>query len=121
MSFVQCGRNPQILQQSDILLQRALEIDSSNTDYLIEGGYQAIMSSKFTEAIKFYKTAAKTQADNMSAVYGLLLNENRRIFSIELFFFIGIIHCQILEGKYAEAKQQIEFQNEVQTGNAAVR
>lgn len=36
-------------------------------------------------------------------------------------FFIGIIHCQILEGKYAEAKQQIEFQNEVQTGNAAVR
>jgi len=34
--------------------------------------------------------------------------------------FLGIIHCQILEGKYAEAKQQIEFQNEVQTGNAAV-
>lgn len=33
--------------------------------------------------------------------------------------FIGIIHCQILEGKYADAKQQIEFQNEVQTGNAA--
>lgn len=36
-------------------------------------------------------------------------------------FVLGIIHCQILEGKYAEAKQQIEFQQEVQTGNAAVR
>ena len=35
--------------------------------------------------------------------------------------FLGIIHCQILEGKYSEAKQQIEFQNEVQTSNAAVR
>lgn len=34
---------------------------------------------------------------------------------------LGIIHCQILEGKYSEAKQQIEFQNEVQTGNQAVR
>jgi hypothetical protein len=47
-----------------------LEIDSANADYLIEGGYQALMSQKFTEAIKFYKTAAKTQAENMSAVYG---------------------------------------------------
>ena len=33
---------------------------------------------------------------------------------------LGIIHCQILEGKYADAKQQIEFQHEVQTGNTAV-
>jgi hypothetical protein len=47
-----------------------LEIDPTNADYLIEGGYQALMSQKFNEAIKFYKTAAKTQADNMSAVYG---------------------------------------------------
>ncbi len=38
---------------------------------------------------------------------------------MKIFVFIGIIHCQILEGKYSEAKQQIEFQNEVQTGNAA--
>lgn len=68
--YFQCGRNPQILHQSEILLQRALEIDSSNADYLIEGGYQALMSSKFSEAIKFYKTAAKGQADNMAAVYG---------------------------------------------------
>jgi len=28
------------------------------------------MSNKFNEAIKFYKTAGKTQADNMAAVYG---------------------------------------------------
>ncbi len=34
--------------------------------------------------------------------------------------FLGIIHCQILEGKYNDAKQQIEFQHEVQSGNAAV-
>ncbi|CAF3341023.1 unnamed protein product [Rotaria sp. Silwood1] len=95
-----CGRNPQILQQSELLLQRALEIDSANPDYLIEGGYQALMANKMNEAIKFYKSAAKTQGENMAAVY-------------------GIIHCQILEGKYAEAKQQIEFQHEVQSGNAA--
>jgi hypothetical protein len=42
----------------------------------------------------------------------------------EMFFrqfpIVGIIHCQILEGKYDEAKQQIEFQHEVQAGNAAV-
>ncbi|CAF5217619.1 unnamed protein product, partial [Rotaria magnacalcarata] len=96
-----CGRNSQILHQSDILLQRALELDSANADYLIEGGYQALMATKMNEAIKFYKSAARTHADNMGAVY-------------------GIIHCQILEGKFAEAKQQIEFQHEVQSGNSAV-
>ncbi|CAM4741593.1 unnamed protein product [Rotaria magnacalcarata] len=95
-----CGRNSQILHQSDILLQRALELDSANADYLIEGGYQALMATKMNEAIKFYKSAARTHADNMGAVY-------------------GIIHCQILEGKFAEAKQQIEFQHEVQSGNSA--
>ena len=41
--------------------------------------------------------------------------ENRR----ERMNLSGIIHCQILEGKYPEAKQQIEFQNEVQTANSA--
>ena len=60
----------QILHQSETLLQRALEIDSSNADYLIEGGYQALMANKMNEAIKFYKTAAKTHADNLDAVYG---------------------------------------------------
>ncbi|CAF4359896.1 unnamed protein product, partial [Adineta steineri] len=42
----------------------------------------------------------KTQADSIAAVY-------------------GIIHCQILEGKYNDARQQIEFQNEVQTANTS--
>ena len=78
-----CGRNPQILHQSDTLLQRALELESSNTDFLIEGGYQALMSSKFNEAIKFYKTAAKTQADNMAAVYG------SSFFPIQLYEIFG--------------------------------
>ncbi|CAF0759693.1 unnamed protein product [Adineta ricciae] len=95
-----CGRNPQILQHSHELLQHALELDPSNTDYLIEGGYQALMADKINDAIKFYKNAAKTQSDNLEAVY-------------------GVIHCQILEGKFGEAKQQLEFQSETQTGNAA--
>jgi hypothetical protein len=68
--ILKCGRNPQILQQSETLLQRALEIDPTNTDYLIEGGYQALMANKMNDAIKFYKTAGKTQAENMAAVYG---------------------------------------------------
>ncbi|CAF0901528.1 unnamed protein product [Adineta steineri] len=95
-----CGRNPQILHHSDTLLQRALEMDSANTEYLIEAGYQALMGNKINDAIKFYKTAGKTQADSIAAVY-------------------GIIHCQILEGKYNDARQQIEFQNEVQTANTS--
>lgn len=66
----QCGRSPQILQQTQTLLQRALDIDSVNSDYLVESGYQAIMRGNINDAIKFYKTAGKTQAENMSAVYG---------------------------------------------------
>ncbi|CAF0992440.1 unnamed protein product [Didymodactylos carnosus] len=95
-----CGRNIQVLQHADVLIQRALNIDSSNPDYLIEAGYQALMSNKFNEAMKFYRSAAKTNAENMEAVYGM-------------------IHCQILDEKYDEAQQQIEFQNEVQTTNGS--
>lgn len=53
-----------------MLLQRALEIDSTNPDYLIEAGYQAIMANKINDAIKFYKSAARTQAEHMGALYG---------------------------------------------------
>ena len=30
------------------------------------------------------------------------------------FLFQGIIHCQILEGAYDDAAQQLEFLNEIQ-------
>lgn len=36
-------------------------------------------------------------------------------------FQIGIVHCQILEGKFMEAKQQLDFQSEVTAGSQAVR
>jgi hypothetical protein len=39
---------------------------------------------------------------------------------IRCMFVLGIIHCQILEGRYEEARQQLEFQSEVQAGNPAV-
>jgi hypothetical protein len=45
---------------------------------------------------------------------------NQKEMFFRQFSIVGIIHCQILEGKYDEAKQQIEFQHEVQAGNAAV-
>lgn len=58
------------------MLQHALELDPANTDYLIEGGYQALMAGKINDAIKFYKNAAKTQSENLGAVYGLLAQWN---------------------------------------------
>ena len=68
----QCGRNAQILQQSDALIQRALEIEPNNAEYLIEGGYQALMVNNIRDAMKFYKAASKAEAENTAAVYGEL-------------------------------------------------
>ena len=118
---LQCGRNTQILQQSDMLIQRALEIEPNNAEYLIEGGYQALMANNIRDAMKFYKAASKAEAENTAAVYGSF----SRLLAVEsgekiAWLCLGFIHCQILDGKYADAKQQIEFQNEVQTGNPAV-
>lgn len=75
----QCGRNPQILQHSETLLQRALDIDATNTDYLIEGGFQALMACKFSEANKFYKSAAKMQSDNLAAMNGKRVDSLGRV------------------------------------------
>ncbi|XP_043931290.1 tetratricopeptide repeat protein 21B [Protopterus annectens] len=90
-----CGRKQQVLQQTQTLVERAVSLDSNNSELATELGYQMVLQGKMKEALKCYKTAMKLDETSVSA-------------------FTGIIRCQLFEGQEEEAEQQLEFLSEVQ-------
>eukprot|EP00794_Sanderia_malayensis_P003381 gene3381-3871_t len=90
-----CGRNGVVLQQSMAMLERAKASSSSKAELKNEIGYQLILLNRSRDAIKYYKQAMKIDESSVPAL-------------------TGIIHCQILEGAFEEAEQQLEFLNEIQ-------
>uniref|UniRef100_A0A8C8SD14 Tetratricopeptide repeat domain 21B n=1 Tax=Pelusios castaneus TaxID=367368 RepID=A0A8C8SD14_9SAUR len=90
-----CGRNQLILQQTQILVERAFDLASDDSEIATELGYQMILQGKVKEALKWYKTALVLDETSVSAL-------------------TGIIRCQIIEGQLEDADQQLEFLNEIQ-------
>ncbi|XP_039350644.1 tetratricopeptide repeat protein 21B isoform X4 [Mauremys reevesii] len=90
-----CGRNHLILQQTQILVERAFDMASHDSEIATELGYQMILQGKVKEALKWYKTAMVLDETSVSAL-------------------TGIIRCQIIEGQLEDADQQLEFLNEIQ-------
>ncbi|XP_074856704.1 tetratricopeptide repeat protein 21B isoform X2 [Carettochelys insculpta] len=90
-----CGRNQLILQQTQILIERAFELASHDSEIATELGYQMFLQGKVKEALKWYKTAMVLDETSVSAL-------------------TGIIRCQIVEGQLEDADQQLEFLNEIQ-------
>uniref|UniRef100_A0A674KJ20 Tetratricopeptide repeat domain 21B n=1 Tax=Terrapene triunguis TaxID=2587831 RepID=A0A674KJ20_9SAUR len=90
-----CGRNQLILQQTQILVERAFDMASHDSEIATELGYQMILQGKVKEALKWYKTAMVLDETSVSAL-------------------TGIIRCQIIEGQLEDADQQLEFLNEIQ-------
>ncbi|XP_044889003.1 tetratricopeptide repeat protein 21B isoform X2 [Mauremys mutica] len=90
-----CGRNHLILQQTQILVERAFDMASHDSEIATELGYQMILQGKVKEALKWYKTAMVLDETSVSAL-------------------TGIIRCQITEGQLEDADQQLEFLNEIQ-------
>uniref|UniRef100_A0A8C3RQ45 Tetratricopeptide repeat domain 21B n=1 Tax=Chelydra serpentina TaxID=8475 RepID=A0A8C3RQ45_CHESE len=90
-----CGRNQLILQQTQILVERAFDLASHDSEIATELGYQMILQGKVKEALKWYKTAMVLDETSVSAL-------------------TGIIRCQIIEGQLEDADQQLEFLNEIQ-------
>ena len=56
--------------------------------------YQQLLSGQLLESFQGYKKAFSIDETSLSALG-------------------GVIHCQILQGQIAEAKQQLEFLSEV--------
>ncbi|KAL7991671.1 hypothetical protein Chor_015927 [Crotalus horridus] len=90
-----CGRNPHILQLTQMLVDRAFSLAPQNADIATELGYQMLFQGKIKEAMKCYKTAMALDETSVPAL-------------------TGIIRSQLMEGKLDDVEQQLEFLNEVQ-------
>ncbi|XP_077996608.1 tetratricopeptide repeat protein 21B-like [Glandiceps talaboti] len=90
-----CGRNTLVLQQTYTLMERALGLDSMNSDYATEAGYELLLQGKVRDAMKCYRNAMKLDETSVAAL-------------------TGIIKCQLMEGHLDDAEQQLEFLNEIQ-------
>ncbi|KAG8124980.1 hypothetical protein E2320_020254 [Naja naja] len=91
----ECGRNPDILQLTQKLVDRAFSLAPQNADIATELGYQMLFQGKIKEAVKCYKTAMALDETSVPAL-------------------TGIIRSQLMEGKLDDVQQQLEFLKEVQ-------
>ncbi|XP_075068271.1 tetratricopeptide repeat protein 21A [Mixophyes fleayi] len=90
-----CGRNQSILQEVSGFCERTYRISPENAELATELGNQMMYHGNVTQAASWYSTAMKLDGNNIDAL-------------------IGIIWCQILQDKYEEAEQQLDFLREVQ-------
>uniref|UniRef100_A0A8C5R7T2 Tetratricopeptide repeat domain 21B n=1 Tax=Leptobrachium leishanense TaxID=445787 RepID=A0A8C5R7T2_9ANUR len=90
-----CERNPIILQQTQMLVERAYGMASHDAVVATELGYLHILQGKIKDALKWYKTAMTLDESSVPAL-------------------TGIIRCQLLEGQLQDADQQLEFLMEIQ-------
>ncbi|XP_045686795.1 tetratricopeptide repeat protein 21B [Phyllostomus hastatus] len=90
-----CGRNQLILQKMQTLVERAFSLNSQQSEYATELGYQMLLQEKINEALKWYKVAINLEETNITAL-------------------IGFIRCQLIEGHLQDADQQLEFLSEIQ-------
>uniref|UniRef100_A0A8C4RCG7 Tetratricopeptide repeat domain 21B n=1 Tax=Eptatretus burgeri TaxID=7764 RepID=A0A8C4RCG7_EPTBU len=93
--FFQCGRNPQVLEQTFCLTEKAFCIDCNNTEIATELGNQLLLQDKIQGATEWYQKAFKMDGTSLPAS-------------------IGILKCQLLEGNLVEAEQQLEILRAIQ-------
>ncbi|KAL2917694.1 hypothetical protein HK105_202567 [Polyrhizophydium stewartii] len=98
------NKNPQwvqFLDQCQRLVERAISLKSSTSDYHVELGYILFLqgtragSRQGSRARECYKAAATLDAHNVSALE-------------------GIIRCQIFSNEFDEAQEQLDIFNELQ-------
>ncbi|KAM7315036.1 tetratricopeptide repeat protein 21B isoform X2 [Ixodes scapularis] len=89
-----CSRQDTILQHTYMIAEKACSLEPSNADYMSELGYQRILQGKLKDAAKHYRAALKMDEASITAL-------------------TGIIWCQLLEGQYDVASQQLELLKEI--------
>lgn len=85
-----------VLQQTTTLVERAISLAPNNSLYITELAYQHRLNGQLKESLQTYRKAFNQDETSVSAL-------------------AGIIYCQLVDGQLAEAEQQLEFLNEVQS------
>jgi len=89
------GGHSQLLNLTLTLMQRARTINPMSSEYAAEQGYQFRVLGDYARAMECFKEAARLDEANMDAI-------------------VGMLHCQILQGKIEDAESQLEFLSVVQ-------
>jgi tetratricopeptide repeat protein 21B len=67
---VQCGRNALVLQQTYTLVERSVQQDPENTEYINELGFQLLLQGKVKDAMKCYRNAMKINDTSVQSLTG---------------------------------------------------
>ncbi|XP_065169369.1 tetratricopeptide repeat protein 21B-like [Atheta coriaria] len=70
-----CARDESVLEQTHGMLEKAVYINSGDIDAMIELGYQCLLQNKSKDALKYYRTASKTDNTSFNALLGMTLSE----------------------------------------------
>jgi len=83
-------RQVTLVISTDITEKLAVGINSVNADYIAELGHEQAMLANYAAATMNYRNAGQLDATNEAVVY-------------------GVLHCQIANGDYRGAEEQLEF------------
>lgn len=84
-----------MLRQTEILMEKAIQLDRMNCNYLTELASQKISQEKIKDAMRCYSSVMKMDDSNVAAALGLL-------------------KCQIMEDNLDDVGQQLELLSETQ-------
>lgn len=86
-----CGRHIDVLKETHKMVERALQINPENVEFIVELGHQYLLSGRIKEAQKYFRTASKLNESSLKALMGLTL-------------------CELSEnGKSDQIKKQVDY------------
>jgi tetratricopeptide (TPR) repeat protein len=90
------GKRPELLELSLRMVDNAITIAPENSSFLTEKAYQLTLLAEYGAASDLFNQASALDEGNVDALHGR-------------------IRCKILQAKYKEAEQELEFLNEITT------
>ena len=83
----QCGRNPQVLQNTYYMQEHAVSLNGFSAPFLTELGHELMLQGKLKDSVKCYRNAMKLDETSVDALTGkekagLLITARDLIFQI---------------------------------------
>ncbi len=85
-----CEKRPKFLNKCEAMIDRSIEFNPRNSKYLIEKGYFRLYANDLNKAYNFFTQAGEIDMNNKDSS-------------------IGTIYCKIINEKYREAVEDIQF------------
>ena len=87
-------KNPEILEICEKLIDKAIEFNPRESNYLLEKAYLLLYFGKIREASEQFEKCGEIDSGNKENV-------------------VGLIWCKIYEGKYREANEDVKYMTEM--------